>query len=182
MKKLYILILATIICFSLSGCGKSKPAKEVERLINEIGTVTTDSGDAIEAAEDYYETLTPDQKNEVENYKTLVDARKAYDDLYYFPEYPTLKRPDGNMHNCPLISENNDGKYTTYTFSLGDDQIESIAIAKAEEYIKAIKKDGFDVQDGIQPGYYIVTYDGELVCTIGLNAIEGSGYCMLFVF
>ena len=167
---------------SACGGGKSKPAKEVEKLIADIGTVTEDSGSAIEAAEEYYDILTPGQKNEVENYKDLVDARKTYDSFFYFAECPELKRPDACLNSCSLIDEEDSSDSKTYTFSLGEDQIESIVIAKAEEYVKEIQKAGFVVQDGVAAGYYMISRDGEYVATMALNAIEGSGYCMLLVF
>lgn len=80
MKRLCYVMLVVLCCI-LVGCGKSKPAKETEKLIAAIGDVTVDSEVAILAAEDYYETLTNDQKNEVDTYKALVDARKQYDKL-----------------------------------------------------------------------------------------------------
>lgn len=49
-----------------------------EDLINQIGTVTMESLDAIVAAEESYEALTRESKNLVDNYKTLTDARKEY--------------------------------------------------------------------------------------------------------
>lgn len=82
MKKRFILCIILIMsCCMLVGCGKSKPAKETEKLIAAIGEVTLDSEQYIVAAEDYYNILTADQKNEVDSYKVLVDARKQYDEL-----------------------------------------------------------------------------------------------------
>lgn len=74
-------IVLIISCSMLVGCGKSKPAKETEKLIAAIGEVTLDSEKDIIVAEDYYNTLTSDQKNEIETYKILVDARNQYDEL-----------------------------------------------------------------------------------------------------
>ncbi len=59
----------------------SAEAREVIRLINAIGTVTRESGDAIEAAEEAYAALTAEQKEEVSNYQTLTAARETYDTL-----------------------------------------------------------------------------------------------------
>lgn len=81
MKRLLIFLLTLVLIITITGCGKSKPATEVDQLISDIGEVTLESEDAIIAAEDYYDTLTEGQRDEVENYKTLVDARKAYDEL-----------------------------------------------------------------------------------------------------
>ena len=56
-------------------------AKDVEELISAIGTVTKDSGDAINAARKAYNALTEKQKELVskEAYETLVKAEKIYD-------------------------------------------------------------------------------------------------------
>ncbi len=58
-----------------------KAAKAVEDLIAAIGTVTKDSGDAINAARKAYDALTPEQKNLVtkEAYDALVKAEKLFD-------------------------------------------------------------------------------------------------------
>jgi len=56
-------------------------AKAVQDKIAAIGTVTLEKKAAIEAAEAAYKALTADQKALVTNYKTLIDARAAYDKL-----------------------------------------------------------------------------------------------------
>lgn len=56
-------------------------AEEVMALINTIGTVTLDSGNAIAAARTAYDSLSAEQKELVNNYETLVAAEKAYAQL-----------------------------------------------------------------------------------------------------
>lgn len=56
-------------------------AKAVEALIDAIGPVTPDSGEAIEAAREAYDELTELQKALVSNYDKLVAAEKAYAEL-----------------------------------------------------------------------------------------------------
>ncbi len=56
-------------------------ANNVESLIDAIGDVTLESREAIETAENAYDELTRVQKQQVENYETLVLARMAYDEL-----------------------------------------------------------------------------------------------------
>lgn len=75
MKKALALVLTLIVCVSLTACFKSEEAKAVESLIDVIGAVTLDSTDAIVAAETAYESLTPEQKEEVANYDQLTAAR-----------------------------------------------------------------------------------------------------------
>lgn len=54
---------------------------QTEKAIDQIGTVTLESGEQIEAAEQRYEELESDKKSRVENYSTLVAARSEYDRL-----------------------------------------------------------------------------------------------------
>ena len=54
---------------------------EVIQLINEIGTVTEDSGDKIKAARAAYDQLSDADKKRVSNYTKLTDAEAAYEAL-----------------------------------------------------------------------------------------------------
>ena len=55
-----------------------KAAAQVDALIEAIGEVTEDSGDAIKAARDAYNALTDEQKEFVENYDKLEKAEVKY--------------------------------------------------------------------------------------------------------
>ena len=50
----------------------------MEALIDAIGEVTAESGDAIDAARKAYDALTDGQKALVSNYETLTAAEEAY--------------------------------------------------------------------------------------------------------
>lgn len=54
---------------------------EVEEMIDAIGEVTLDSGDAIERAERAYNTLSEEKRLEVSNREVLFEARETYDEL-----------------------------------------------------------------------------------------------------
>ena len=76
-----------------------KAAERVEALIDDIGVVTKDSGDAIKAARDAYDALTPAQRKLVGNYKTLLAAEKRYEDLTkpvtpVTPSKPSMPKDD----------------------------------------------------------------------------------------
>ncbi|MCI6711858.1 MAG: hypothetical protein MR576_07765 [Firmicutes bacterium] len=77
----YILIAVLNISLFLSGCMKSESVKEAEKLINDIGTVTLDSKDAIESAEKAVKELSEEDKNDVSNIELLTDSRNEYDAL-----------------------------------------------------------------------------------------------------
>lgn len=80
MKKAIIFLLTAAMCVTLCGC-KSKEVKETEKLIGAIGTVTADSGAAIEAAESAYNALSGEDKTALAGLETLQSAREAYNAL-----------------------------------------------------------------------------------------------------
>ncbi len=74
MKRVFLLGLAVMLCISLCACGKSKAVKNVEALINAIGSVSVGSESAIVAAENAYAGLTEKNKEAVENADVLLKA------------------------------------------------------------------------------------------------------------
>lgn len=81
MRKLLALFLTTTMLLSLVACGKSKEAQKVDELILAIGEVTLDVESQIVAAKEYYDTLTPTQKAEVENVAILESAVQGLNEL-----------------------------------------------------------------------------------------------------
>lgn len=77
-RKLLALILALTVLLTLAGCSQTT---EVEDAIDAIGTVTMESKEAIEYAEDLYNALPAAQQGKVSNAVELVAARKEYDRL-----------------------------------------------------------------------------------------------------
>ena len=64
-------------------------ADAVEKLIDAIGTVTLDSEETIKAARDAYDALTEEQKAQVGNYQTLLDAEAKLAQLKKDAEKPS---------------------------------------------------------------------------------------------
>lgn len=81
MKRFFICILCVLLCLSLCACGKSEAVRNTEAAIKAIGTVTLDSGAAIEEAEALYAALPEEEKEQVDNYDLLLTARDDYDAL-----------------------------------------------------------------------------------------------------
>jgi len=85
-KVLWIVIIAVAVvaiglivyflCFF-----KNKKITDTEAAIKAIGTVTLDSEAQIETAEKLYDELTDKEKDKVENYEDLEDAREEYTEL-----------------------------------------------------------------------------------------------------
>ena len=74
------LLLLCCACVFLTACGKSSAVKEVEKAIDSIGEVNEDSEILISDAEVMYDNLTSEEKKKVENYSTLTEARKKFDE------------------------------------------------------------------------------------------------------
>lgn len=81
MKKITAVVLLFVMCFSLFACSKSEAAQQVDDLIVNLGTISLESSDAVAAAEKAYGALTEEEKQELDNYSDLVEARKTLDKL-----------------------------------------------------------------------------------------------------
>jgi hypothetical protein len=81
MKRFVTLLLAIIMCVSLCACGKSDAAANADKLIEAVGTVTLESGDAITAAESAVAALAEEDAKQVEGGEQLKAARTSYDAL-----------------------------------------------------------------------------------------------------
>ena len=80
MRRAIALVLCLVMCLGLCACsGGKKKVENVENLINEIGTVSLNSGDAINAAREAYNELDDDLKDQVTNYDQLTAAESEYD-------------------------------------------------------------------------------------------------------
>ena len=80
LKRICCIFLCVCLCLSLCAC-KSKNAKAVEQAINDIGEVTLEREALISSAEELYSSLTDEEKETIENYQVLTDARHAWNDL-----------------------------------------------------------------------------------------------------
>ena len=78
MKKITALVLAVILCLSLSACGKSEAVKNVEAMIDALGEITLESITSIRNAEEAYAALTPEEQSKVKNYELLTAAIDRY--------------------------------------------------------------------------------------------------------
>ena len=81
MKKGLLFFLVFCLCFSFSGCGKSKAVIEADTLIASIGKVTLESNGTLQAAQQAVSNLTDRQKKQLENAALLDSAQDTYDKL-----------------------------------------------------------------------------------------------------
>jgi len=81
MRRIVAVTLILCLCFGLCACGKSSRAKKADELILAIGEVTLENCYAVEEAQNFYDTLTDEQKAEVENYNLLRRAQETLESL-----------------------------------------------------------------------------------------------------
>lgn len=80
MKKIFFFCMCTIAIL-LVGCGKDPIAKRVTDDINSIGEVTLEDEELINKTYELYNTLSDSQKDNVDNYLTLIDAMDELEKL-----------------------------------------------------------------------------------------------------
>ena len=100
MKKLLALLLVACMMLSLCACGKSKEATTADELILAIGEVTLDAESRVTAAQVFYDTLTAEQKTEVENLALLENATQTLNRL----------KTDALFSNIDALLSNNEYK------------------------------------------------------------------------
>ena len=80
MKKRRLIPIILFCCVLLGAC-KSSAVESVERQIDSIGEISTESFSDIQTAFDAYEDLSDKEKASVSNYEALKTAKDAYDQL-----------------------------------------------------------------------------------------------------
>ena len=82
MKRLITFLLIVVMCITLFSCGKSDAAKACEKLIKNIGQVSLESEDAIILAENAYDALSVEEKDQIsKSAQKLTDIRNSYNEL-----------------------------------------------------------------------------------------------------
>lgn len=83
-RKKYPIAITVGLALPLFLTGCTDPAvTDTMKAIDSIGTVTIESKDSIDTANEKYDSLDKDLKKEVNNYKDLKSANKRYDQLLY---------------------------------------------------------------------------------------------------
>lgn len=81
MRKALSVIVTVFVLLILIACGKSEMVKAAETAIDDIGSVTLESEDAIKTAESIFESLTDQEKEQVNNHNILVEAQNKYAEM-----------------------------------------------------------------------------------------------------
>ena len=81
MKKIFVSLCIISTVLFLVGCGTDEVSQKVMDDIDSIGEVTLDDAALISKITNSYATLTDSQKNQVKNYKKLLDAQDKLEEL-----------------------------------------------------------------------------------------------------
>lgn len=168
MKRvLYITTVLFALCLVLSGCGKVQHA---EKLIEEIGEVTIESGPQIEAAEQAISVLDADQMEKISNLAILDDAKLKYANILEEKEendkkiervekkiqsIKTITEESGNAINAAreafdrLAPELQSAVSNKDTLSKAEETFEQLAIRTVTDAINQIGAVSLDNEDAI---------------------------------
>lgn len=91
MKKVIAIILILAMLFSVAACGSRQTVDSVVKLIDAIGEVTSKSGDAIDKAQQAYDSLSETERKNVSNHIKLLQAHTKYVGLKLLLEVEELK-------------------------------------------------------------------------------------------
>lgn len=173
MKKALCLCLVITMLFVLTSC-KSKEAKNADELILRIGAVTLESEQAILDAVNNYESLTDEDKSEIENYAILQQAQIDYlnaildsiEDICIDDKELLLKAQ--NYYNSWDL-EHSESEMKAKLEQIGKDYAKIEAFEKVKEYIKtngnAVTEGGVNNSNAVKQWNYngIVLYRGGTV-------------------
>lgn len=159
MKKITALILAVILCLSLSACGKSEAVKNVEAMIDSLGEITLESIEAIRTAEAAYAALIPEEQEKVKNYETLTTARDRYYELALVGEW-CYTRVD--LYNLP-------SNYDRVDMILNEDMTGTDMVGTVQEFAAqwSVTDSRLTMNgEGIYNSYDVVEKDGKIFLKI----------------
>ena len=117
MKKFISLLLIILILFNASSCTKKYSVQDVIDLINNIGQVSFDSGEAINKAQLAYDSLDKDAKLQVTNHVTLLNAQSEYGGFEFYKELVALEESGNKEELIKRVSDaykNKDQEYYEY--------------------------------------------------------------------
>lgn len=166
-RALSITVVLLALCLVLSGCGKVQHA---EKLIEEIGEVTIESGPQIEAAEQAISVLDADQMEKISNLAILDDAKLKYANILEEKEendkkiervekkiqsIKTITEESGNAINAAreafdrLAPELQSAVSNKDTLSKAEETFEQLAIQTVTDAINQIGAVSLDNEDAI---------------------------------
>ena len=207
MKKAIPLLLALVLCLSLTACGKSEAVKNVEAMIDALGEITLESIDTIRSAEDAYNALTADEQKKVDNYETLTEARDSYYELALVGEWVrnhiSIYDIESNYETVSIILNSDmtgtqcDDGHNPLTWSVLNSQL-CLDMGHYQNTYSIIEEDGilyFHYYEKEMPQENVTwqsdsvylsvsdfhTYLDDIFLTVELTPENVANYCELFI-
>lgn len=124
----------------------ARAAFNAAQTVQEIGTVSLESGEAIAAAERAYAALTTEQKALVYNRETLANARAVYDAVQLIHEIGEVEiSSEGKIARAEeaylaLTPEQKDVVFNYEALTKAREEVDALRAAAVTEYISAIGK------------------------------------------
>ena len=145
MKKFSVVfLLVAILCSVLCGC-KSKEARNVDKLIKQIGDVTLDSGSIISEVEKAVDELTEEQLAELDGIEYLKEARNTYEILVLQDKAAKVDEVIENIGTITKDSGDDINKAKTLVSELPSDALKYLKnksiLVDAEFELKAVLVD-----------------------------------------
>lgn len=172
MKK--VIILGLISVMFLTACGKDAVAQKVQDDIASIGEVTLEDEYLIEKTYETYNTLTDKQKNQVNNYADLLEARDRIVELKVEEEKNDIKQIVGEWDGLAIFVNNEltpIDKGSILGIINDDNTFEFQVNGKTLTGVWA-DIDSSELEDG-EIAYNFVSYEGEKVAK-GILSEKGS--------
>ena len=125
MKKAISLLLALILCLSLTACGKSEAVKNVEAMIDALTEATENLGEEIIAVKDAYDDLSYEEQKKVKNYDDFNAIRDSYYEQVlvgqWYPLSLNLYEPEHIFAPRYHITLNADMSFTNFAYDSGNE-------------------------------------------------------------
>ena len=77
-EKISILFVTLLAVLLLSGCGRSEAVLDIESRIDQISSITIDSGELLRSIENDYRNLSSDEQKKVRNYSEFESYQSEY--------------------------------------------------------------------------------------------------------
>lgn len=145
-RKLLISAAVMLSILLLCGCGKSNAATDADNLIQRIGTVTLDSGIAIQEARDSVDALSSEDLEELEYLEDLEQAEDIYENLLSQEEANDLIERINTLPEEVTLEDNDAVFYVRNLFNRASKQAKELVtnyeeLTNAEKQICTLKID-----------------------------------------
>lgn len=161
------------LCLGLTACGKSQEASNVDELISAIGTVTINSIDAIQSAENAYNTLTDKQKEEVENYIALD---KAKEELVFVYGKTTFDDLNEAVEICIVVMDSGYGAWHYGIFEDEDATVSGLATKTGlttSELAEAIS--GYGIESATDQNFFLqIEFNYPVLVVYDVYRVRGT--------